>query len=157
LFGGGLVVKLGMANWQFDLHLVPRAAQPGDRDPWRGRQPAGSWRLDLDALLPRASSWSRQLSIWGTDEGHRIDVWEHERRVESIVVRIDTREPIERLAPFCQGLAELAQAQGDVVFRSPAGLVVEATAAALSEAICGSAAWRFVHASPAERRMFAEP
>jgi hypothetical protein len=150
-------VKLGMANWQFDLHLVPRAVQPGDRDPWRGRQPAGSWRHDLDALLPRASSWSRQLSIWGTDEGHRIDVWEHERRVESIVVRIDAREPIERLAPFCQGLAELAQAQGDVVFTSPAGLVVEATAAALSEAICASAAWRFVHASAAERRMFAEP
>jgi len=134
-----------MTYWQFDLHLVPRAAQPGDRDPWRARQPSGSWRHSLDSLLPRASSWSRQLSIWGSNEGHRIDVWEHERRVESIVVRIDAREPIERLVPFCQGLAELAQAQGDVVFTSPTGLVVEATAAALSEAIGASPAWRFVH------------
>jgi hypothetical protein len=133
-----------MASWQFDLHLVPRSAGPGDRDPWRVRQPARSWRQALDALLPRAASWSEQLSIWGTDDGHRIDVWEYQRRVESIVVRIDAREPIERLAPFCQGLAELAQAQGDVVFRSR-GAVVEATGAALSEAICASAAWRFVH------------
>jgi hypothetical protein len=134
-----------MPGWQFDLHLVPRAVGDPERDPWRLRQPAADWRRALAALLPQASSWSPELGIWGTDDGHRIDVWEHDGRVESISVRIDAREPVERLAPFCQQLAAFAQAQGDVVFVAPAGLVVEATAAALSQAICSSAAWRVVH------------
>src|SRR4030095_4904161 len=142
-----------MASWHFNLQLVPRSTRPGDREPWLARQPAAGWRRAVEAFLARAPSSRRPLSIWGTrelsiggtDDGTRIDVWEHERRVESIVVRIDTREPVERLAPFCLDLAELAQAQGDVVFTSAGGRVVEPTAAALSKAICASSAWHFVH------------
>ncbi|HEU5170972.1 MAG TPA: hypothetical protein VFU46_10560 [Gemmatimonadales bacterium] len=134
-----------MATWQLALHLVPRAVSPSDRDPWRLRQPAGTWRRALGALLPRGTSWSPQLGVWGTEAGHRIEVWEHDGRVESILVRIDAREPIERLAPFCQELAAFAQAQGDVVFISAPGAVLEPTATALSEAIAASEAWRSVH------------
>jgi hypothetical protein len=62
-----------MASWHFNLQLVPRSTRPGDREPWRARQPAASWRRAVDAFLPRAPSWSHQLSLWGTEKaGYRV-------------------------------------------------------------------------------------
>jgi len=136
-----------MATWQFDLYIVPRGFT-GTLDTidgaWTDAQPNATWRPALDSLLPTFSSWHTDLEVWGSDVGHRVDVWTEEGRLRSILVRIDARQQAHDLAAYCRQLVAFVRTCGDAVLWSPSGFAVPPDATQLSNALQGSAAWRFV-------------
>jgi hypothetical protein len=134
-----------MATWQFDLHLVPRQRPPALDEAWKTVQPTVGWAETLADRLPPTASWSTDLRVYGSEDGHRVDIWMEGPRIASIFVRIDAREPIEELAGFCAWLTSWAHSLGDTEFATAAGLIVPATASSLGEALNGSAAIRFVN------------
>ncbi|MCI0356394.1 MAG: hypothetical protein L0099_15355 [Acidobacteria bacterium] len=133
-----------MATWQCDFYIIPRALAPAWEEAWVSAHPAGDWAAALDRFLPRAESWHPALQVWGTDDGHRVDAWLRQGHLASLLVRIDTRTTDANFSTFCQQMVELAHICGDTVLVSPAGLVVEAQAEDLVEAVCASAARRYV-------------
>ena len=133
-----------MATWQFDLYLVPRAVGAFREDAWSKVQPASGWDTMLQERLPRGSSWHEMLSVWGSDDSNRIDVWRERERVRSIFVRVDARKDAEEVVGFCEWLATFARACGDTHLAAINGLVVPPSGHELGAALRGSAAWRFV-------------
>jgi len=71
-----------MAAWQADFDLRPdNAPLPAD------------FRERLDALLPRAKSWSPELEMWGSESGNRIDIWPtRDSSGGEAMLRFDLRE-----------------------------------------------------------------
>lgn len=94
-----------MAAWQFDFHLLPRAAVQGQygtlplvisRDAfnstdWWCATSAEDQLGELSSLLPGAQSWSPQIQRWGTEDGDRIDISRKEGRLHGVFVRVDVR------------------------------------------------------------------
>ena len=132
-----------MATWQFDLEMVPQglAAIPID-EPWADVEPPPDWEALVANVLPAATSWDPvHLRTWGTDDGHRLDVWVDDGRLRSILVRIDARQ--RDCDSICSRIAHLAHSLR-ALFRTSTGLIVEPSLTALADALEGSAAKRFV-------------
>lgn len=140
-----------MATWQCDFVLVPASAPtsasaataPVDlvaADWWAATQPPDDFETHIAAFLPERPSWTPDLRTWGTEDGTRVDVWREGRRVDSIRIRIDTREAREETVQHLTALASHC----DAAFLRHDGLFVPASTGALEAAIGSSAAARFV-------------
>ena len=58
--------------------------------------------------MPKADSWSDDLSLWGNDNVHDISVWHGEGKIFSIGFRLDLRENITSiLSALCEAASAL--------------------------------------------------
>jgi hypothetical protein len=145
-----------VAAWQCDFVLVPASALPAPSaatapvdlvaaEWWSDAQPPRDFETHIGAILSERSSWSPDLRTWGTEDGTRIDVWREGRRVDSIRVRVDLREPDPDVLRQIVALA----AHCSAAFLRSDGLFVPASDDAITSAIATSAAARFVDDSDA--------
>ena len=96
-----------MAVWQVIIDFIPLqwAEQNGFKtdelydedgfDPtctWVEQQPNEDFEKVFDAILPRAESWSKDLTLWGDTKTNDISVWREGAKVSSIDFRLDLRE-----------------------------------------------------------------
>ena len=96
-----------MATWQFDFHFLPREAverhfgtvpltiRKTDFDCvqwWKDSPPPANLSAELSKLLPKISSWSRDIEMWGEEEGDRIDVVGDRGKLSDLFVRVDVRK-----------------------------------------------------------------
>src|SRR5881296_1881707 len=97
-----------MAIWQFRLDLIPTSAlrakygvvpvsipqEQAENFPWWSEvQPPAGFEARLDAILPKANSWSESMHIWGDERGDTASVcYDNNRKVEWIGFRVDVRE-----------------------------------------------------------------
>ena len=97
-----------MAIWQFRLDLIPTGALRAkfgtvpisipqelaeDFAWWSDVQPPAGFEARLDAILPKAKSWSEEMLIWGDERGDTASVcYDSNRKVEWIGFRVDVRE-----------------------------------------------------------------
>jgi hypothetical protein len=151
-----------MAIWQFTVGLIPRAwAELEENCPerlydedgfydesvtWRMNQP----RVDLSDLisniLPPAESWSDGVKIWGDLTRNDIQVDYDGSTVESVTVRIDTREDTSCI---CAGLIGLARTLDCLLFLPLDRTIITADIDLLTDALNKSRAARF-SAAPRE-------
>ncbi len=101
-----------MAVWQVPIELVP-AKWAEDHDfqtdrlygedgfdttcAWIENQPVENLDEIFSSILPKADSWSEDLTMWGDDKVHDISVWHEEGQIFSIGFRLDLRENISNL------------------------------------------------------------
>jgi hypothetical protein len=149
-------IRGSMAIWQFTVGLVPRTWAEAE-----GSLPAmlydangysdmsAAWRheqldVDIDDLmsrvLPAAASWSDKIRIWGDEATSDIQVCYEGTAVESVQVRIDTRNST---SDFCSKIVRLARAMDCYLFLPEERSIISADEAALSNAICKSSAARY--------------
>ncbi len=96
-----------MAVWQVTIDFIPLqwAEKNGfnteelyDEDgfdpscTWVEQQPKYDFEKVFDAILPRAESWSKDLTLWGDTKTNDISVWRDDAKVSSIDFRLDLRE-----------------------------------------------------------------
>ena len=139
-----------MATWQADFFLVPRVALPvggqltgehaRDTEWWAGIELPANYRGQLSAFALPAPSWSKDVEVFGVEEGNRIDVWRERSEVSNILVRLDVRAFDPK---FIAGVLQFAKSTAAVLVRAD-GLVVEPEEARLFQALEGSPAFRFV-------------
>lgn len=101
-----------MAVWQFTIELVPvRWAEANEYETdllygedgydtsraWDGVQPTKDIDGMLGNIFPKKESWSEDLTIWGNEETHDINVWSENGKVFSIRFRLDLRHDITGL------------------------------------------------------------
>lgn len=151
-----------MAIWQFTVGLIPRAwaelegngpeilfDDEGHNDmstAWKQNQPSAS-QFDLIAeVLPLTESWSEEFRIWGDHTRSDIRVSYDGTAVESVTVRIDTRED-----PFhlCSKIVDLARALDCFFFLPSTRSIIMADVTLLSDAVHNSRAAQF-SAAPRE-------
>ncbi|MFN3769324.1 MAG: hypothetical protein ACK4TD_13210 [Ectopseudomonas guguanensis] len=98
-----------MAAWQIPIEFVPaKWAEENNFEveplygedgfdttcAWVENQPTKDLDAIFSSILPKANSWSENLSLWGNDKVHDISVWHEEGKIFSIGFRIDLRENI---------------------------------------------------------------
>lgn len=147
-----------MAIWQFTIMLVPRTWAeteghvPGmlyDADGYSDTSIA--WRhkqldvdIDLDDLmsqvLPAATSWSDEIKIWGDVGTSDIQVYREGTTIESMRVRIDTRNNTPDL---CLKIVQLARALDCHLFLPEHRSIISPDGAALSNAVRKSSAAQY--------------
>lgn len=145
-----------MTIWQFKVGLVPRTwaeaeeSRPAmlyDADSYSDMSVA--WRhkqLDIDIddlmsrILPTAASWSDEIKTWGDETMNDIQVRYQGAAVESVQVRIDTRNSTSDLS---SKIVRLARAMDCYLFLPRDRSIISADEAALSNAICKSSAARY--------------
>ena len=113
LFSNLVAETYRMAIFQFMVSLVPlrwaESAHFNADDLWDGEfydtepafigyKPPKPVAETLDAVLPRSTSWHKNLSTWGSDKLSDIQVWSDNGAVRSIAVRLDMRSPAAELA-----------------------------------------------------------
>lgn len=116
-----------MATWQADFELLP--------------PPAGmpeTFRAHLARLLPPGRSWHEELEVWGSDDGHRLDVWRG--GVDGISARIDIRAADVQ---FLERFLEVVRALG-CELRNESDQPVAPVLGEFALALRGSPAFRFV-------------
>lgn len=112
-----------MAVWQIPIEFVPtKWAEENyfevdslyDEDgfdttcAWINNQPTEDLDAIFDRMLPKANSWSADLSIWGNEMVHDIHVWREEDGIFSIGFRIDLRENITSIMlAICEAAVKL--------------------------------------------------
>jgi hypothetical protein len=99
--------EASVAVWQVTIDFIPLqwAEENGFKteelydedsfDPtrsWIGQQPRDNFEKVFDAILPRAESWSKDLTLWGDTKTNDISVWRDDANVSSIDFRLDLRE-----------------------------------------------------------------
>ena len=145
-----------MAIWQFKIGLVPRTwakskenlpAMLYDADGYSDMSVA--WRhnqLDFNIndlmarVLPAAPSRIDEIKIWGDETTNDIQIRYRGAAVESVQVRIDTRNSTSDL---CSKIVRLAQAMDCYLFLPGDRSIISADEAALGNAICKSSAARY--------------
>lgn len=148
-----------MAIWQFLVGFIPRAwAERDGNGPemlydhegysdsstvWENKQPVGNLADMISQVLPPAESWSDSLRIWGDLCRSDIQVSYEGRNVESVMVRIDTREDTSHM---CSKIVDLARAIDCCLFLPAARLIIEPEVALLRTALCNSRTARFSEA-----------
>lgn len=70
-----------MAIWEAMFAIIPTGAFPDD------------YRERLDALGPCFRGWHREMLVWGTDDGSRIELWHEGGTPSSGSLRVDMRDP----------------------------------------------------------------
>jgi len=97
-----------MAIWQFRLDLIPTSALRAKYGSmpvsipqelaenfswWTDVQPPAGFEARIDAILPKANSWSESMGIWGDERGDTASAcYDNNRKVEWIGFRVDVRE-----------------------------------------------------------------
>lgn len=98
-----------MAIWQFRLVFIPETVLLGrygsvpvsipqelaeNLNWWADVQPSAAFEAQIDVILPKASSWSESMGIWGDERGDTAWVCYNDssRKVEEIGFRVDVRE-----------------------------------------------------------------
>jgi hypothetical protein len=96
-----------MATWQFDFHVVPKSAlerrfgdlpvaiSEADYDKenwWAASEGIDALEADLDTLLPRGRAWDSARTMWGTEDGHRLELLREGDGVYDFFGRLDMRE-----------------------------------------------------------------
>jgi len=96
-----------VAVWQITIDFIPlqwaekngfnteELYDEGGFDPsctWIEQQPKDDFEKVFDAILPRAESWSKDLTLWGDTKTNDISVWRDDAKVSSIDFRLDLRE-----------------------------------------------------------------
>jgi hypothetical protein len=143
-----------MAVWQFDFIVVPRGRLPARAiiegrvlfddieitDWWVGVDIPNTFENSLDSMLPRLPSSIAGVTMWGDEEGNRIDVIREGGRITEIRIRLDARHPdptlLEQLTLCVQSI------QGVLI--SEEGEIVEPTPRTLLRELSNSSAHRFV-------------
>jgi hypothetical protein len=147
-----------MAIWQFKLEFAPtstiRARTQGvlpaaiskdmaDNPFWSDIQPPQELEKWIDAILPRASSWSEEMDMWGDQDGDFASVCytnEKKDRVEEISFRVDVRNIS---GDFVKAICSLARACGCVLITAR-HQVLQPDESVLGEAIQVSIAKRYL-------------
>jgi len=145
-----------MAIWQFVVGLVPAQwseikgngpHQLIDGDgcmdlsvSWRPYQPHAGFISLISEILPESVSWHEDLKLWGDQTQSDIQVFYEGSKVDSVMVRIDTRTDTARI---CTSVVKLAQALKCSLYLAEARLIIIPDAYDLSEAIACSTAARF--------------
>lgn len=145
-----------MAIWQFTVGLVPRTwAEAEGHVPAMLYDAEGyfdmsiAWQheqldIDLDNLMsqvfPAAISWSEKIRMWGDVTTSDIQICYDGVAVESVQIRIDTRNSTSDL---CSKIVQLARAMDCYLFLPGDRSIIRADAAALSNAVCKSSAARY--------------
>jgi hypothetical protein len=95
-----------MAIWQFRVYLIPTSSlrakfgtlpesipeELEDFPWWSQVQPPPGFEAGIDEILPKATSWSEDLLIWGDDQGDTAQIWyDRNRKVNEIGFRADVR------------------------------------------------------------------
>ena len=157
-----------MATWQFDIALVPIAALAADPDllaksvtadgiesgPWWSEYREESDLEDkLNQILPKGKSWHDDLSVWGDEEGNRIDLFRDKGVLESLSVRIDAR--VDK-ADFLDAVCALAKHCECKFYGYESGSLIEPEPLALRAALEGSNASKFVSNPRAYLKKLAE-
>lgn len=125
-----------MAIWQFDVLIAPREPirlltaagsdeLPGDAVEstsfWIGHQLPAAYEHQLEAILPWSPSWDPEWTLFGSEDGTRVDIISDEGRLDEVKLRVDARtiepELIERLMDFFHAV--------DCVLITPSGRVVD--------------------------------
>ena len=147
-----------MATWQFDLFVIPRnriqqlgCAEKLDADCydqhewWDSSVSPQDVSERIDMVLKRGSSWSRDILMWGTEDGNRINLCVKENVISELLVRLDLRD-ISRIV-----VNEIVRLAADLncIFCTSDWKLIEPVVGPLVEAIAKSDAARFV-AGPAE-------
>ena len=151
-----------MAIWQFAVELIPQAWTKlkgnvpemlydgeGCNDTstaWKQNQP-GANLIDLIAqVLPPTESWTDTIRIFGDQTRSDIQVSYEGNTVESVMVRIDTRDDT---LDMCSKIVDLARALDCFFFLPAARAIITADVTALGDAVYNSSAARF-SAAPRE-------
>jgi hypothetical protein len=151
-----------MAIWQFSVALIPREWTEYDGNgpemlhdgegyhdtpsAWKNNQPIVNLVELISRVLPPAESWSDSLMTWGDERGNDIQVSYEGDNVESVTIRIDTREDTAHL---CFRIIELARALDCYLFLPAARSIIASDVAGLSTAVQTSRGARFA-AAPRE-------
>lgn len=142
-----------MAIWQLRTWVVPaRACGDADGPPLARQLSSGSFNPWVDSAagwagakasligLPRGTSWSSEILLWGTEESHCLEELLEAGRLKEIILRIDarvmTRGWCTQLAQFLSALEASLVTQGE-------GRVIT-TETEVVETLQRSSAWRFV-------------
>jgi hypothetical protein len=143
-----------MATWQFDLRAIPRH----DLEQHLGATPTHirfeelddvitTFQFDVAAISRRLNdllrpeeTWSPDVHRFGEEEGTRVDVTMDDRRIESILMRLDAQS-LNSVVVI--RLAELGR-ELDLLFVSENGEVVPPSPRRLFSALAASNAARFV-------------
>lgn len=146
-----------MAIWQFQTFILPRSAVTDffnttavlseelltEVDWWAQTQPPADYEERINHIASRYKSWSKDIIMWGCEEGDRIHVLLEEkegRRVEEISVRIDLRKFSRE---FVAGVIHLASDFDCVLWVEPSS-IVDPSMSSLCDAILKSRAAAFM-------------
>jgi len=144
-----------MAIWQYDLELVPREAAcrraggvptraeslaASGRSVWESVKSIPDLESELSRILPLGKSWSRDIKMWGTYDGHRIDLVFDGGNLAQFLVRFDMRHPSRA---FFHSVLRLAS-ENSCVLLTDNGDILEPKASAVLAHLAQSDAMRFV-------------
>ena len=143
-----------MAVFQFKLQLLPKAWAESNRtriteclgeegwdlsEAWRGYDHAGAVEERIDTVLPRGESYAHDLTIWGHEEHHDIQLFRSEGEIEGLQVRIDlrggSRQMIEATVLLAQelGCSILVMEKAEVISPSVDALLQQAGRSSAAE------------------------
>lgn len=144
-----------MAVWQFDTFVVPAAKVPSSPSGtidrlteaeyesimwWEGCRLPPDYAEVLSALLPPASSWSREVQIWGQQDGNSVSVARQRGTIEEVRFRFDVRDVNIQLI---ESLVRIASEWHCVLVTEEHEIVPMEATAVLSE-IKNSSAYRYL-------------
>lgn len=136
-----------MAVWEFQVALEPNALPSGSNGPPSEPDRGGALRCEdadilgkIDRMLPRRESWSKDLILWGEENGNRLHAALEGGKIVELTARIDLRQPP---GSFPSQLVELARDCG-VQFSTADGERIPPDIRSLSDAVRRSRAFRFV-------------
>ncbi len=159
-----------MAIWQFRVDAapvkticerangtLPRSITEGmtDHPFWSTIQPPQRFEKWIDAILPRAPSWSEEMEMWGDEEGDYAAVCYKDgkkNKVEDVSFRIDVRKISDG---FIRAICALARAW-DCVFITAKNEVLQPDESTLQGAIQNSLAKRYLE-DPVKALLSLEP
>lgn len=145
-----------MATWQFDFYLIARKrlralfgevpSTLSDKafnlvERWADARLPEDYDAVLSAFLPKRTSWSATTTMWGEENGDRIEISIEAGSVNYIFARIDVSK---RNDQFLEGIVGFAQYVDAVLFTVEKGLLIEPSVEALVEQVEASNAFKFV-------------
>jgi len=145
-----------VAVWQVPIEFVPaKWAKENDFEverlygeegfdttsAWLENQPTEDLESLFTSILPKANSWSEDLSLWGHTEVHDISVWYEEGKIFSIGFRLDLRENVSSIILKLCGAAKVLDC---VLFVPGQKVMIEPNSFVLQQYILKSNAAKFV-------------
>jgi hypothetical protein len=146
-----------MALWQHTYYLIPRKkliefydeipAEINDFDwehlGWWEETPAPS-ETEIEAILPKTSSWSENLDIYGSDNSNLISLCYEKKELEEIRIRVDLQKKFEEVRHFVEAMVALAK-KYDCLLLSESGDILEADFMAIANDLKHSDAQDYVN------------
>jgi len=146
-----------VAVWQVPIQLIPERwvednghnteslyDEDGYCDPsetWKRNQPTQKLDDVFGKILPLSSSSDDEALFWGSDKKHDISAWYEDNLLVSLGLRIDMREPVNKLLVQIITAAQELNCQ---LFIQGQGVIIKANVFDLKKNILKSNAARFV-------------